>query len=147
MIEETAIVVKTKGHTVWLESAASSGCGQCQSKAGCGQTAFSQLFGLKKPQFKAESKGLLNEGDHVLVGIDERALVRGSMLVYLLPLILMIFFAVIAAGVSSLLGITHEGITIVGGLIGLYAGFRYASLKALIFTKIKAFQPIILKQL
>ena len=147
MIEETAVVIKAEGHTVWLESNGSAGCGQCKSKSGCGQTVFSELFGIEKARFKAESKELLKEGDHVLLGIDERALVRGSMLVYLFPLFAMIIVAALAAGVSSLLKISHEGLIISGGLMGLYAGFRFARKRAAILTKIKSFQPIILKHL
>ncbi len=147
MIEETAVVVKTEGHTVWLESSGSAGCGQCESKSVCGQTVFSELFGIENTQFKAESKEILKEGDRVLLGIDERALVRGSLLVYLLPLLTMVFMASIATWGSNLLNITHEGLVIAGGLFGLYLGYRFARKKAAILTKIKSFQPIILKHL
>jgi len=148
MIEETAIVVRTEGHTVWLESGGgSAGCGECQSKSACGQTVFSELFGVDSAQFKAESKELLKEGDRVLLGIDERALVRGSLLVYMFPLLIMILAASIAAWLSTLLSISHEGLIIAGGLSGLYLGYRFARKRAAILTKIKSFQPIILKQL
>lgn len=147
MIEETAVVVRTEGHTVWLESSGGAGCGHCESKSSCGQTVFSELFGVDSAQFKAQSKEILKEGDRVLLGIDERALVRGSILVYLFPLLVMIFAASIAAWVSGLLNITHEGLIIAGGLSGLYLGYRFARKRAAILTKIKSFQPIILKQL
>ncbi len=147
MIEETAVVVKVEGHTVWLKSAGTVGCGQCQSKSSCGQTVFSELFAVKEAEFKIESKELLSTGDHVLLGIDEHALVGGSMLVYLFPLFFMIVTAVFAAGISNLLKIPHEGLVIAGGLLGLLLGFYFARKKAAILTKFKSFQPIILKQL
>ncbi|VAW81123.1 hypothetical protein MNBD_GAMMA12-3443 [hydrothermal vent metagenome] len=147
MIEETAIVVKVDGHTVWLESAGTAGCGQCQSKSGCGQTVFSELFAVEKARFKIQSTKLLSTGDQVLLGIDEHALVRGSMLVYLFPLFTMIITAIFAAGISSVLRIPHEGLVIIGGLLGLFIGFYFARKKAAILTKFKSFQPVILKQL
>ena len=147
MIEENAIVVKAEGHTVWLESAGSHGCGQCQHKEGCGQTVFSQLFGIEKAQFKTETEQILHAGDQVLLGIDEKAIVKGSLLVYFLPLLSMILFASLAAGLSNLLTLSHEGLIIAGGLAGLYAGFRFARSKAAILIRFKAFQPVILKRL
>lgn len=146
MIEETAIVVKADGHTVWLESVGNHGCGQCQNKSGCGQV-FSQLFGVKASRFKAESDQLLKEGDKVLLGLDETALIRGSMLVYLLPILAMIILAAVAAAGSTFFNIAHEGFVIVAGLFGFYAAFRYARKKAHKLSNSKSFQPVILKNL
>lgn len=97
MIEEQGRVVAIERNAVWVETLRKSTCSSCSVKAGCGQGVFEQL-GVK------ERRGLvralcdlhLNVGDSVVIGVREDLLVRGSLLVYLLPLL-----GLFAAGVTA----------------------------------------------
>lgn len=94
MIEAATTVIKVEGQTVWVAGGESSACGSCGQKSGCASAAFENVFGKKTVQ--ADSHFRLQAGDKVLIEIDESTLLRGAVLMYLLPLLGM-FAAVVVA--------------------------------------------------
>jgi sigma-E factor negative regulatory protein RseC len=85
MIEELAVVVKIENNQVWVESRQNSGCGGCQQKTSCTTNALGSV--LKKKAVPVDSDFLLQTGDTVTVGIDEKLLVHASLLLYFVPLL------------------------------------------------------------
>ena len=85
MLEELARVVKIENHQVWIESSPMNGCASCQQKASCSTNAIGSV--LKNKQVPVDSDIQLNPGDNVLVAIDERVLLRASLLLYFLPIL------------------------------------------------------------
>ncbi len=85
MIEELAVVVKIENHQVWVEGGQNSACGGCLQKASCTANAIGSV--LKKKSVPVDSDIQLKTGDQVMVAIDENLLLRGSLLLYLAPLI------------------------------------------------------------
>ncbi len=100
MIEEQGTVVSVSGDSVWVETLRKTSCSGCKLKSGCGQH-LAEKYQLKKNNayIKAECGLAVSEGDQVVVGIPEGALLRASALVYLLPLIFLmgtLWFSVFA---------------------------------------------------
>lgn len=85
MIEALAVVVKVENHHIWVEAGQNSACGGCVQKASCSSNVLGNT--LKKKSVPVDSVIKLNVGEQVLVGIDEKLLLRASLLLYLLPLI------------------------------------------------------------
>jgi sigma-E factor negative regulatory protein RseC len=85
MIEEVAVVVKIDHHQVWVESGPNNACGGCHQKASCTTNAISSV--LKKKSVPVDCDIQLQTGDEVMVAIDEKLLLRASLLLYLVPLI------------------------------------------------------------
>jgi len=85
MIEELAVVVKTENHQIWVESGQNSACGGCLQKASCSTNAIGSV--LKRKSVPVDCDIQLKTGDQVMVAIDERLLLRASLLLYLMPLI------------------------------------------------------------
>ncbi len=85
MIEEVAVVVKIDNHQVWVESGPNNACGGCHQKASCTTNAISSV--LKKKSVPVDCDIQLKTGDEVMVAIDEKLLLRASLLLYLVPLI------------------------------------------------------------
>lgn len=95
MIEETAIVVSCIDNQAKLEVQRQSTCSSCNAKNGCGTAVFSKKLGKKVSQITVANTLNLRVGDKVVVGLHENALLTGSMIVYLLPITLMLIFAIL----------------------------------------------------
>lgn len=88
MIEESARVIALEEGAVWVETQRKSTCAGCAVKSGCGQGVVQQLgFRERSAQLRVLSDLDLQVGDSVVIGVQEELLVRGSLVVYLLPLL------------------------------------------------------------
>ncbi len=148
MIEEQASVVDCEGDYVWVQTRRSSSCGRCSVKAGCGTRVLSSLVGNRFSQVKCLNNKQLKIGDQVIIGIDEKALLSGSFLIYLLPLLLMLAFGGMAAGLADLLfPELRDLLAVAGSAAGLMAGLGYAK-KITHNAKARTqFQPVVLKKI
>ncbi|NOZ37762.1 MAG: SoxR reducing system RseC family protein [Gammaproteobacteria bacterium] len=148
MIEETAVVVKCEGEFAWVEAQRKSACGHCSVNKSCGTGTIAKIWGQKSSQMKAINKVHACEGDTVLVGLQEAALVQGSLIIYLLPIVSMILFAIFGkhmAGQWQLASV--DGTSVLFAVIG----FLLAGILIKIYSKrISAdarYQPVVLKRL
>lgn len=97
MIEEQGRVVAVEPGAVWVETLRKSTCSSCSVKAGCGQGLLDQLGASgRRGYVRALSNLQLAVGDGVIIGVREDLLVRGSLLVYLLPLFGLFSVAILA---------------------------------------------------
>ena len=121
MIEETAIVVALEGDRALLQTQRRSACQSCSVKQGCGTSVLAKVVGTRSSQISVENSLQAQVGDEVLLGIEEHALVRGSLLVYALPLLMMLAFALLGEGLAQWLAWQHELMIIVAAGLGLLA--------------------------
>ena len=117
MIEETGRVVAIEEAAVWVETIQKSTCGSCSARKGCGHSLLSKLTDNRR-SVRAVNHFDLSVGDHVVLGVPERIVVTGSLVVYLLPLMMMLIASVVADNAAG-----SEGVTIMSGLLGLGLGF------------------------
>ncbi len=149
MIEEQAIVLKVEGDYVWVQTQRQSSCGQCSVKSGCGTSILSQVLGNKATHVRCHNQHSqhLVQGERVLVGLHESALLSGSLLVYFVPLLAMIVFAGVGVLVASIiLPGNVDLISIVSAFFGLFIGLRFSN----VISKKQAnlnFEPVIIKKL
>ena len=124
MIEQKATVISRVGNTVWVEAERQSTCGQCQARKGCGTGLLAKHVGQRFSRLAVHTTQDLQLGQQVMVSIPERALLTGAVTMYLLPLLSLFGFAMLArlAGLGELL-------QIMAGLIGLSAGFFWVKRK------------------
>jgi len=113
MIEETAVVIEVRGQQALLQTQRQSACQSCSVKSGCGTSTLSKVVGNRSSQFIVENTLQAQPGNQVIIAVNENALVQGSLLVYLLPLVLML-----VAGVFAELLFSTEFITILFSLAG-----------------------------
>lgn len=90
MMEETARVVAVEGEYALLQTQRQSACQSCSMKTGCGTSVVSQVVGQRSSQFKVENTLEVKIGDEVVIGLQENSLVKGSVLIYALPILLML---------------------------------------------------------
>ena len=113
MIEETALVLEVREQQALLQTQRKSACQACSVKSGCGTSTLTKVVGKRSSQFVVENTLNLQAGDQVVVAIDENALVQGSLLIYLLPLVLMLL-----AGTLAEFLFASESVTILFSIAG-----------------------------
>ena len=118
MIEETAIVVAIEGEQALLQTQRRSACQSCSVKQGCGTSVLAKVVGTRSTQISVKNHLQARVGDEVLLGIEENALVQGSLLVYALPLVMMLVFAVAGEWLAQTLGWEHELFAILAAALG-----------------------------
>lgn len=96
MIEERAQVIEIKGDVLLLQAQTQTACGSCSANKGCGTSLLSKVVGRKFTHFQADNSVNANVGDIVVVGISEDALLKGSMFMYVIPIMAMLVFALFA---------------------------------------------------
>ncbi|MBP8184328.1 MAG: SoxR reducing system RseC family protein [Pseudomonas sp.] len=143
MIEEPGQVVSLDEGAVWVATSRKSTCSSCAANAGCGQGLLDKLaISSQRGTVRALTDLNLAVGDKVVIGLREDALVRASLLVYLLPL-LGLFIGALTAEHFAL----GEPLSIAAGLLGFTAaGFwlhRYSQQR----LADPALQPVVLRAL
>lgn len=148
MIEETAKVVSCQAEFAWVETNRKAACDSCSMNKACGTGALSKVFGEKKARIKAINKAKAQAGDNVLIGINESALLRGSLMVYIVPLASMLGFALFGELLTGQLLIENTDLLpILFGMIGLVLSIWWVRKKTNGLEQNSRYQAVILKQL
>lgn len=147
MVEETARVIRADNTHVWLQVERKSTCGSCSMKKGCGTSLLSEYFNRNPANIKLPNTQNAKPGDIVVLGLSESAILKGSFLVYLIPITSLLVGAVFGQWLAELLSGNTELFAIVGGLGGLIAGAVWSKRKIYSKENFESFQPVILKVL
>jgi sigma-E factor negative regulatory protein RseC len=123
MIEEHAVIVGIDGDQALLEIVRSKPCGLCGQTRGCGVSLWGRLLGHRNNVFRAENRINARVGDNVVVGVDEKALLAGSLAVYGVPLVLLLTGAALGGALLS----SSFGADI-GSLVGAVMGLALSML-------------------
>ncbi|MET0088882.1 MAG: SoxR reducing system RseC family protein [Candidatus Thiodiazotropha sp.] len=124
MIEENARVLRVEGGFAVVETQQRAACGSCQSSGSCSTSVLAGLFKRHDNQLRVLNTLDVRPGEQVIIGVQEQALVKLSLLAYLMPILSMIAGAIIVDFWSrDYLGADGELPQIIGGLLGLAGGF------------------------
>jgi sigma-E factor negative regulatory protein RseC len=124
MIEEKGKVVALEDDWVWVQTERKTVCGQCAANKGCGTSVLAKVFGNKSSSIAVIKTLPAQVGDEVIIGIEENSLVKGSLLIYALPLVLLIAFGLLGEVVSAQVLLSNTDIlTVVFSVFGFAVGF------------------------
>lgn len=143
MMEERATVVAVGEGHVWLETQRRSSCGGCQASGGCGTATLTKLWPGRRNRVRAIAEPGLQPGDEVIVGLAEGALLRGAMLIYLLPLALLLVGALLGQTVFA--GAGEEPVVALG-IVGLGLGFLVVRVLSRRLRHDIRFHPVVLRR-
>ena len=121
MIKTEAVVVKVEHAIAYVQAERKSSCSGC-SESNCGTSVLANFFGQRTPLYRASNEVGAKVGDRVVVGMDESALFKGTLLLYLFPLLLL-FVGAVAGGALADSAEVKDEYSVAGALIGLAAGF------------------------
>ena len=138
-METRARVIECGDGIALVEAERQSGCGNCDPVRGCGKSSMSKLFCSKPRRFEVIDPIGTKAGDEVSIGIREGALLRGSIAVYLVPMMTLVAGALLGNGWG-------ERVSILGGAIGLVLGFLWARHYSAVNRGNTRFQPFIVKR-
>lgn len=147
MIEETAQVVATEGEFVWVETQRQSTCGGCAANQACGTATLAKVLGTRRTRVRAINSQGAQVGERVVVGIDEAALIRGSLAVYAVPLLGLLIGAVLGGLLSERLLISGESLTLGLGIAGLLGGLVWLRGFTRRIRSDSRYQPVVLRRL
>ena len=117
MIVETGHVVAVEPDSVWVETIRNSTCGTCAAQKGCGHGLLNRISSARRNYIEVFSGTLAASScavdDHVRISIPEEVILRGSVVLYMWPLLSMLVGAAVAvkavAGNEDLLAISGAG--------------------------------------
>jgi sigma-E factor negative regulatory protein RseC len=148
MIEERAVIISLNNvssdaitiQTATLEIERKTACGICGQTRGCGNSIWGKLFAHQSSAFKAQNRINAKVGDSVIVGINEKALLKSAMLLYMLPLATMLIGAILAKQFN-----TTELAAMLGAVAGLVIGLLWVKGHTMSSSYFKLQQPVILR--
>jgi sigma-E factor negative regulatory protein RseC len=118
VIEESGLIVATVGDEAWVETSRRSSCGSCEAK-GCGTGALSQVLGRRTQRLQVKNPIGAAVGDQVVLGIEESALLKGSLAVYLVPLLALLAGGLFGEVMAAQMALPAEGMSILFALLAL----------------------------
>ena len=120
MLTENGRIVAIEADALWVETIQRSTCQSCVAEKGCGQSLLTRL-GAKPTYLRVLLAGRspqqyqLNQS--VVLGIPDDVVVKGSLLAYGLPLMLLLVFAIFAHNL-----LPQEWMVIAAAVVGFLLG-------------------------
>ncbi len=148
MLKETGTVVAVEADGLWVETLKQSACAKCAAKQGCGQRLLGSLSpGSNMTFIKAlftevsrEEKWL--NGDQVVLGVEENALVLAAVLAYCVPLLGFMLGMLIAVHAFD----AGDVVAAIGAFVGLGVGAMLVKVYSLSARRKDVFQAYVLNK-
>ncbi|HSH29681.1 MAG TPA: SoxR reducing system RseC family protein [Thiohalobacter sp.] len=144
MIEEQGRVLEAADGVAWVETRRQSVCGQCAVNKGCGTSVLAQVLGNRRSRVRVIDPVGVRPGQTVRIGIEESAFLRGSLALYLLPLLCLFLGGLLGEVLAAPLGILQEWPALLGALAGGGLGFYWLRRFSCRIRDDRRYQPVIL---
>ena len=137
-VEGIARVVSIDGGVAWFEPEQTTSCGHCASSAACGVGSSATGSGtgigsiarrIEFRRFPLDDANGLHVGERVVVGVDDRSLIKASLTAYAIPLVTALTAGGITQGIydSDLLTMAAMATGLFGGLLIARIAARHLS--------------------
>jgi sigma-E factor negative regulatory protein RseC len=146
MLEETGYVISKENDYIWVETARKSACQSCMVSKGCGTSVISKLYGDKVSRFRTRNTMDARVGDEIVIGMQEGGLIKGSLVVYALPLVLLLLFAILTEQFVGVSSHNSELLVVLAGITGLISGFVIVRWFSRRIANDARYQPVILRR-
>jgi len=129
MLCETGRVVAVDADSVWVETVRRTTCGKCSLQSGCGHGLLSRFAAGHRPLVRA-LPGTIQPADcrvddEVQISIPESVILRGSLVVYVLPVLCMLAGGAFAASLGPAGSELWPAAGVVCGFAAGLAGVRW----------------------
>lgn len=145
MLETEGVVVRLATDGAFVETSRASSCGTCSSQQSCGTSSMSFLIGAKARPFHVRNPIGAAVGERVVIGLEESALLRSSLLSYAFPLTLLMAGALLGNQLAPV-GAAKDLYSVAGSGIGLVLGFAALKWMSARTGEQRQFQPVILRR-
>lgn len=148
MMLETGRVVAVDVDGVWVETIRQTTCGTCAAQKGCGHGILNRISEGRRSLIRALPGRIAAVDcavdDEVRISIPEQVILRGSAVVYLLPLACMLGGAV---GGGQLSPDSGDVATVAGAVFGFFTGFTLVRWHARLHRDDESLQPTLIEVL
>jgi sigma-E factor negative regulatory protein RseC len=138
-IEERGIVVAADADWATVRMQRQSTCGSCSARSGCGNGVLAEVLGRRVLEFRLANVDDLRPGDRVTLGVHDRAVVSGALVMYLVPLLGLIATPVV---LGFLLPEVSEGWRVLAGAGGFVLGL--IAVRRWLRNRGQRFEPVLL---
>ncbi len=146
MLVETGRVVAVERDGLWVETIRQSTCGSCAARKGCGHGLLNRYADGKRGYIRVlpGAGGVVdcNVDDQVRISIPEEVILRGSLVVYVVPLLCMLGGAVLGSRIGDGTG---DLFAFLGAATGFGVGFALVRWHAWRHRDDSAMQPTFLE--
>ncbi len=152
VLTETGRVVAVEQDSLWVETIRQSTCGSCAARKGCGHGLLNRMadgkYGYIRVLPGKLSPADCRVDDRVRFAIPEEVILRGSMVVYVLPLVLLLAGAAAGTALTGFLAIqATDLLALVGAGAGLALGALVVRWHANTHRSDSTLQPTLLERL
>jgi sigma-E factor negative regulatory protein RseC len=144
MLIETGRVVAVETDSVWVETIRKTTCGSCAAQKGCGHGMMNKISAGRRSLIRALPGKLrpaeCSVDDEVTISIPEEVILRGSLIVYILPLLCMLLGAWTGA---ALFASNEDAAGGAGAILGFALGFALVRLHAARHRNDSSLQPVL----
>lgn len=123
MIATSVRVISSGNGIAHVEPSSESGCGGCKSRSSCGVSGLGKYFSGNRKTIEVKCDASIRAGDELQLSMSEGDLLKAGLLAYLLPSVL----ALVGAGIAASLGWGDVG-AVLGAGVGFALGFLLARL-------------------
>jgi len=146
MLEEQGIIVAVDHQFASVRIQRKSSCGHCAASGDCGTASFAKLLGQKYTEIKIPHPPSVKMGDSVTIGFQEHALLKGALILYLLPLMSLL----VGGGCYEILAYQDvvpraEFLTALSGFLGFAGGLLGVWFFSHKTAQDARYQPVILR--
>jgi sigma-E factor negative regulatory protein RseC len=125
MIETHIRVITASDGTAWVQPTEESGCGGCGARNSCAVSGLGKYFARYQRPVPVACDRSVRAGDDLVVAVSASELLKAGLMAYLLPAIL----AVLGASLAALKGLGDAG-TAGGMAVGVALGLLLARIFA-----------------
>lgn len=118
MISAPVRVISAADGIAQVEPTAQSGCGGCQSRSSCGVSGLGKYFSGNRKAIPVQCDASVRAGDELQLNMSEGDLLKAGLMAYLLPSVL----ALVGAGIAASFGSGDVG-AVFGAAAGIALGF------------------------
>ncbi|RLA47626.1 MAG: transcriptional regulator [Gammaproteobacteria bacterium] len=146
MLIETGRVVAVDPDGLWVETIRQSTCGTCAAQKGCGHALLNRISDGKRGYIRVlpgdRETGECRIDDQVRISIPAEVILRGSLVVYILPLACMLAGAAAAVG---LVPGSQDVLAALGAALGFGVGFALVRWHAWRHRDDRSLQPTLVE--
>lgn len=140
MIEERGQVVAVDGDFIVVQTQPRSSCSSCHVGSDCGTSVLARWFGQRTNRIRVHNSLNLRIGQGAVIGINESALLKASLIAYFMPMLAMVITAMVAEQWGA-----NDGVVALSSLLGLGVGLLFLQ-RLGSSAKRRAYQTSLLRQ-
>lgn len=142
MATEKGIVTKVGATTAWVKTSRSSACEGCASRGACQQQGDS-----REVEVEALNEAGAHVGDRILLQVASAALLKISFLLYVFPILLMLFGAAIGQQMGPVLQVNASGLSVLMGILFFALAFFFLRKRSNRLAQKSEYRPRIIRVL